>query len=329
MTPLNKRELHTISFVFPIYNEEESLPHLRRALEGWMAGHPELAVEVVLVNDGSSDGSMTYLREWAGTDGRIHVVSFSRNFGHQAAVTAGLEHAGGAAVVVMDADLQDPFHAVDLMIGKYEEGYDVVYGRRASRAGETAFKRLTAWGYYRLQRALVLESMPVDAGDFRLVSRAAVDALNALPEKIRFVRGLFAWIGFRHAFVEYERDARLHGETKYPLKKMLAFAWTGITSFSILPIRFVIGLGFFAALFSMAYLVYALWQHFSGNTVEGWTTIVILQTFMGGCILLAVGVVGEYIGKIYEEVKARPVYIKEFEIRDTREQRTSGTPPQS
>lgn len=327
MTDLNRRTLRKLSFVFPVYNEEESLPHLRRELERWMSSHPELAVEVVLVNDGSRDRSVAYLRGWAVEDERIHVVSFSRNFGHQAAVTAGLEHAGGDAVVVMDADLQDPFHAVDLMIGKYEEGYDVVYGKRISRAGETVFKKLTAWSYYRVQRALVLESMPVDAGDFRLVARTAVDALNALPEKIRFVRGLFAWIGFSHAFVEYERDARLHGETKYPLKKMLAFAWTGITAFSILPIRFVIGLGFFAALFSMAYLVYALWQHFSGNTVEGWTTIVILQTFMGGCILLSVGVVGEYIGKIYEEVKARPVYIKEFEIARKAEIRASEPTP--
>lgn len=314
MRPLEKRVLESLSFVFPVYNEEESLAFLRESLEGWMAQRQNLAVEVVLVNDGSRDKSFGILQAWAKEDARIRVVSFSRNFGHQAAVTAGLEAASGAAVVIMDADLQDPFHAVDLMIEKYEAGYDVVYGKRLSRAGETAFKRLTAWAYYRIQRALVLESMPVDAGDFRLVSRAAVNAINALPEKNRFVRGLFSWVGFAQTHVEYQRDARLYGETKYPLKKMLTFAWSGITSFSILPIRFVTALGFVSALLSVLYLFYALWQHFSGNTVTGWTTLVVLQTFMGGCILLAVGIVGEYVGKIYEEVKGRPVYIKDVEL---------------
>lgn len=308
------KKLKSLTFVFPVYCEEETLPSLRRGLEQWMEGHQALSVEVVLVNDGSRDGSLEILRHWAARDSRIRVISFSRNFGHQAAVTAGLEAASGEAVVIMDADLQDPFHAVDLMIEKYEEGYDVVYGRRLTRKGETVFKRLSAWAYYRIQRAFVLESMPIDAGDFRLASRCAVDAINSLPEKNRFVRGLFAWVGFSQTYVEYQRDARLHGESKYPLRKMLAFAWTGITSFSIVPIRFVTGLGVLSALLSMLYLCYALWQHFSGNTVAGWTTLVVLQTFIGGCILFAVGIVGEYVGKIYEEVKGRPVYIKQMEL---------------
>jgi dolichol-phosphate mannosyltransferase len=310
-----KRCLKSLSYVFPVYNEEESLPFLRVCLEKWIREHEGLSVEIVLVNDGSRDKSLEFLRKWAHDDARIVVISFSRNFGHQAAVTAGLEAARGEAVVIMDADLQDPFHAVDLMIEKYAEGFDIVYGQRLSREGETMIKRFTAWVYYRLQRSLVLESLPVDTGDFRLVSRVVVDVINSLPEKSRFVRGLFAWVGFSQTRVEYQRDARLHGVTKYPLRKMLAFAWTGITSFSVLPIRFVTGLGFISALMSVAYLFYAVFQYFSGHTVAGWTALVVLQTFIGGCVLLAIGVVGEYVGKIYEEVKARPVYIKEVEYR--------------
>jgi dolichol-phosphate mannosyltransferase len=308
------RTLNRLSFIFPVYNEIETLPHLRAAVDDWMNAHQQMDFELVMVNDGSQDGSIDYLRQWAAVDERVRVVSFSRNFGHQAAVTAGLEHARGDAVVIMDADLQDPLTAVDLMMAKYGEGFEVVYGERLSREGETAFKKFTAWAFYRLLKKFFLKDIPLDTGDFRLISRDCVQAINALPEKSRFVRGLFSWVGFRQTSVRYERDARKYGETKYPLRKMLAFAWTGITSFSILPIRMVTVLGFVAAIGSMAYLLYAVYQHFTGHTVAGWTTIVILQTFMGGSILFAIGIVGEYIGKIYEEVKARPVYIKEFEI---------------
>ena len=307
------RNLRSLSFVLPVYNEIESLPSLKEQLSLWMAAHPTFVFQIILIDDGSVDASLDFLKRWAATDNRLHIISFSRNFGHQAAVTAGLEHAQGDAVVIMDADLQDPLYVVDQMILKYQQGFDLIYGKRTSRQGETAFKKMTAWCYYRLLRSLHTD-LPVDAGDFRLVSRACVQALNNLPEKNRFVRGLFAWVGFAQTFVEYERDSRKYGETKYPFSKMLRFAWTGITSFSIIPIRLVSLLGFFSALLSMLYLFYALYEYSVGKTITGWTTIVILQTFLGGSILLAIGVVGEYIGKIYEEVKCRPVYIKKLEI---------------
>lgn len=318
-----QRPLECLSLIFPVYNEIETLPHLRTEVEGWIGAHRDLRFEIVLVNDGSQDGSMIFLRQWAHEDERVRVISFSRNFGHQAAVTAGLEHARGDAVVILDADLQDPLSAVDLMIAKYHEGFDVVYGERISREGETAFKKLTAWAFYRLLKKFFLKDIPLDTGDFRLISRDCLLAINAMPEKSRFVRGLFSWVGFRQVAVPYARDARQFGVTKYPLRKMLAFAWTGITSFSIMPMRMVTVLGFCSALASMLYLVYAVYRHFTGHTVQGWTTIVILQSFLGGSILFAIGIVGEYIGKIYEEVKARPVYIKECEIDRRVEKRPS------
>lgn len=306
---MQSRQLKYLSFVFPVYNESESLPYLRETLTAWLFAKPQLQAEIILIDDGSNDGSSNFLQQWAITDGRVRVIVFSRNFGHQAAVTAGLEHALGEAVVIMDADLQDPLSAVDDMIREYEAGFEIVYGQRASRAGETRFKKLTAWLFYRLlQRSHA--KLPLDTGDFRLVSRACVNAINALPEKSRFLRGLFAWVGFPQTCVRYTRAARLYGTTKYPLFKMLLFAWQGITTFSLAPIHFVTALGFTTASLSFLYLCYAIIAYLQGHTVTGWTTIVVLQTFLGGCILLAIGIVGEYIGKIVEEVKARPVYIK-------------------
>lgn len=311
---MQARQLRHLSFIFPVYNEIESLPYLQETLSAWLLAKPQLQAEILLVDDGSSDASLSYLQQWAASDDRVRVIVLSRNFGHQAAVTAGLEHAEGEAVVIMDADLQDPLSAVDAMIAEYEAGFEIVYGQRISRDGETGFKKLTAWLFYRLlQRAH--SQLPLDTGDFRLVSRACVDAINALPEKSRFLRGLFAWVGFPQTSVRYSRDARRFGCTKYPLGKMLRFAWQGITAFSLAPIRFVSILGFAAAVFSFIYLCYAVIAYFQGHTIEGWTTIVVLQTFLGGCILLAIGIVGEYIGKIVEEVKARPVYIKYQEIK--------------
>jgi dolichol-phosphate mannosyltransferase len=315
------RTIRNLSLVIPVYNEAEGLSYLKNGLQQWMDSRPGIAFEVVLVNDGSSDTSLVQLREWALSDHRIRVISLSRNFGHQAAITAGLEHVTGEAVVVMDADLQHPLSAIDLMVAKYQEGYDVVYGVKQTRTGDGFIKRSTAWAFYRLQKRLFHKDMPIDANDFRLMSRACLDALNALPEKSRFVRGLVAWIGFSQTSVCYEQDARRYGESKYPLSKMLSFSWVGITSFSILPIRFVTIMGFSSAAFSMLFLVYALYQYFMSNTVAGWTTIVFLQAFIGGCILLGVGIVGEYVGKIYEEVKGRPVYIKELEISLLQESR--------
>lgn len=319
--PLMMRTIRNLSLVIPVYNEAEGLSYLKKGLQLWMDERSGITFEVVLVNDGSSDASLVHLREWALSDQRVRIISLSRNFGHQAAITAGLEHATGEAVVVMDADLQHPLSAIDLMMAKYQEGFDVVYGVKKTRTGDDFIKRSTAWAFYRLQKKLFHKEMPIDANDFRLMSRACLDALNALPEKSRFVRGLVSWIGFSQTSVCYEQDVRRYGESKYPLSKMLAFSWVGITSFSILPIRFVTIMGFSSAAFSMLFLAYALYQYFMSNTVAGWMTIVFLQAFIGGCILLGIGIVGEYVGKIYEEVKGRPVYVKELEISLPREQR--------
>lgn len=306
-------DIRSLCFVFPVFNEEESLPRLQAELGAWMDAHADLQVRAILVDDGSVDRSREILRDWAARDRRIRAIGLSRNFGHQAAVTAGLEHADADVVVVMDADLQDPMAAVDLMLARAREGHDVVYGVRASRQGETLFKRASAWLYYRLLRWLTPGSIPVDAGDFRLMSRRVVKVLNALPERKRYVRGLCAWLGFSQVPVVYERDARRFGETKYSLAKMLNLAWTGISSFSVAPIRAVSLMGLTVAGLAAIYALYAVTQHVRGNTVPGWTAIVVIQTFLGGCILLAIGVVGEYVGRIFEEVKQRPVYLKELD----------------
>ena len=316
---MQSRQLKTLSFIFPIYNEYESLPYLKTSLENWLQAQSHLNVEILLIDDGSTDNSLAFLQQWARQDKRIRVIVFSRNFGHQAAVTAGLEHAKAEAVVIMDADLQDPLSAVNAMITEYEKGFEIIYGQRIKRRGESVFKKLTAWLFYRLlQRAQ--RNLPLDTGDFRLVSRACVNAINQLPEKNRFIRGLFAWVGFPQSAVYYHREPRLYGKTKYPVSKMLKFAWQGITAFSLAPIRFVTLLGVSVSVLSFSYLCYALITYSQGKAITGWTTIVVLQSFLGGCILLAIGIVGEYIGKIVEEVKGRPVYIKYQEF-------SQATPP--
>lgn len=306
---MQTRQLKQLSFIFPIYNEIESLPYLKQSLQDWLLTQAQLKVEILLIDDGSSDNSLVFLQQWASEDKRVRVIVFSRNFGHQAAVTAGLEHATGEAMVIMDADLQDPLSVVNDMIVQYEKGFEIVYGQRIKRKGESVFKKFSAWLFYRLLKR-AQRNLPLDTGDFRLVSRACVNAINNLPEKSRFLRGLFAWVGFPQIAVQYQRDERLYGKTKYPLWKMLKFAWQGITAFSLAPIRFVTILGFSVSVLSFSYLCYALVAYTQGQTITGWTTIVVLQSFLGGCILLAIGIVGEYIGKIVQEVKGRPVYIK-------------------
>lgn len=319
------RDLKTFSVILPVFNEAAGLPYLQDTMTAWMSLHPGLDFELVLVNDGSTDNSLSLLSDWASADARVRVISLSRNFGHQAAITAGLERASGQAVVVMDADLQHPLAAVDSMMEKYREGFDVVYGVKAERSGDGIMKKLTSWGFYRLQRWIFQKNMPMDANDFRLISRECLDAINALPERNRFIRGLVSWVGFKQTSVTYTQNHRLYGTTKFSFYKMLEFSWIGITSFSLMPIRFVTIMGFATAIMSMLFLCYALYEHLMSNTVEGWTTIVFLQAFIGGCILLGVGIVGEYIGKIYEEVKARPVYIVEKELSSAAPEKTEDT----
>lgn len=297
-----------LSLVIPIYNEEEVLPQLEARLAELLAALA-LDCEVVFVNDGSKDDSLRLLREMAGREPRYRVASFSRNFGHQRAITCGMDLARGKAVVVMDADLQDPPEVILEMVAKWRDGYDVVYGRRRSRAGETKFKLFTAKIFYRLFAAMIPIEVPLDTGDFRLMSRRVVQTLRGLRETHRFVRGLVAWVGFKQIAVEYDRAARAAGETKYPLRKMLAFAFDGIASFSIVPLRAASYAGGAVGLFGVVVMIWAIVSWLLGRTIQGWTTIIILLSFLFSVQLMIIGVLGEYVGKIYEEVKRRPLYI--------------------
>lgn len=311
---MNRPEL---SLVIPIFNEEAIISELERRLVGILADIPTIgdAWEVVLVNDGSRDTSLDLLRGLAARDGRFKVLSFSRNFGHQMAITAGVDRASGQAVIVMDADLQDPPEVIGQMVSKWREGFDVVYGVRRSRAGETIFKKVTAKLFYRLLRAMLGIEIPVDAGDFRLMSRPVVLALRALRERHRFVRGMVAWVGFKQVAVEYDREARFAGETKYPLRKMIRFAVDGITSFSVLPLRLATWLGSIAGLIAVVAGVWAVYvRFFVSGVVPGWTTIMTFVAFGTSAQLLMIGILGEYVGRVYEELKRRPLYITSEEI---------------
>lgn len=303
------RPLSLLSLVFPVYNEEDALPRLRESLEGWFSdlGYP---CEVILVDDGSADGSLSFLRQWSEADSRIRILSLSRNFGHQIAVTAGLRHTRGDAVVILDADLQDPLEVIPEMVKKYREGYDIVYGQREQRLGETWAKRTTAWIFYRIMRGLVHRQLPPDTGDFRLVSKRCIEALRAMPEGHLFLRGLFAWMGFPQTAVRYIRQPRSAGQTKYSYGRMIAFAANAALSFSPLPIRLIALFGAGLATAGFAYGLYsaARW-YLIGDTVAGWPTIVVLLTILGGMNLVCLGIIGEYISRIYEETKRRPLFL--------------------
>lgn len=298
-----------LSLVIPVYNEEAVVPLLRHALQQFTR-ELQGEAEVILVNDGSTDLTLQQIVDWAREDDHVKVVNFSRNFGHQIASTAGLDYATGDAVVLLDADLQDPLHVIHQMIARYCDGYDVVYGQRKARLGETWFKRLTAWLFYRLMRTLVHKDLPVDAGDFRLLSRRCLNALQQMRETHRFLRGMVAWVGFPQVGVQYERSQRAAGSTKYTLKKMGAFAWTAATSFSILPLKASTLLGVIVTLIGVEEAVRALLaKMFHWYVVPGWTSLTVLVSIIGGATLISVGMVGEYIGKLYEQAKNRPLYV--------------------
>lgn len=297
-----------LSLVIPIYNEEAVLPLLLDRLGKFMASMP-CPVEAVLVNDGSRDRSIVLLLEAARKEPRYKVVSLARNFGHQIAATAGLDYAQGDAIVLMDADLQDPPELVVEMVEKYRLGYDVVYARRVEREGETWFKKVTAWLFYRTMRTLIHPDLPVDVGDFRLMSRSCLDVLRQMRELHRFLRGMVTWVGFAQTDVTFIRPARAAGETKYPLRKMLLFAWNAAVSFSPLPLRMSLSLGFLLFAASMLYVVYAIYAVFSGKmVVAGWASSITFTGLVGGSILIGIGLLGEYIGRIFEEIKGRPLY---------------------
>lgn len=297
-----------LSIVIPFYNEEEMLPVLRPHLTEFLDRSP-YPCEVIAVNDGSSDRTLDLLIDWCEADSRIKVLNLSRNFGHQYASTAGIDHASGDAIVLMDSDLQDPLEVVHQMVEQYRNGYDVVCGQRVGRAGEGAFKKFTAWFFYRCMRVFFLKSLPPDVGDFRLMSRRCVDSLGAMRELHRFLRGMVAWVGYPQICVRYERQARAAGETKYPLRKMIRLAWTAAVSFSALPLR----ISFFGTgvmtLVAIEEAIRALVEHFSGKTVPGWTSLMVVLCLSNAALMIAVGILGEYVGRIYEEGKGRPLYI--------------------
>jgi glycosyltransferase involved in cell wall biosynthesis len=298
-----------LSLVIPMYNEGPVVPHLRRAVDQFMA-EVRREAEVILVNDGSTDSTLSQIVAWANEDRRIKVVNLSRNFGHQSASTAGLDYANGDAVALLDADLQDPLAVVHRMIERYTEGYDVVYGQRVARQGENPFKRVTAWLFYRLMSHLVYKDLPVDTGDFRLISRNCLNGLRHLRESHRFLRGMVAWVGYPQIGVPYERAKRVAGETNYPLRKMLRFGWTAATSFSALPLRASIWLGLLATLIGFEEAVRATLAHiFHWYAVPGWSSLTVLVSLLGGATLMSIGIVGDYIGKIYEQTKNRPLYL--------------------
>ena len=298
-----------LSIVIPIYNEREALPFLRSRMTAFLETLACRA-EILLVNDGSSDGSLRLLVDWAKADERVRVFNFARNFGHQAACTAGIDEARGDATVLIDADLQDPPEAIAGMLEEYVKGYDVVYGKRSSRAGESAFKRFTAWAFYRLMRLLIHKELPADVGDFRLVSRGCLDAVKSMRETHRFLRGMVAWVGFPQTYVEYARDARVAGETKYPVSKMLRLAWTAAVSFSPTPLRLSFVLGFIVAAIGMLQAANAVIRSLLGlYVVPGWSSLIVVTCLIGGSILISIGVLGEYVGRIFEATKDRPLYL--------------------
>jgi glycosyltransferase involved in cell wall biosynthesis len=298
-----------LSVVIPVFNEAEILGQMIARLQeslsqlGW-------EWEAILVDDGSSDDSMEIIRQAALADDRIKAIGFSRNFGHQAAITAGLDFAHGDAVAIMDADLQDPPELLPRMLELLARGYDVVSPQRVSRAGETCFKRWTAAAFYSLMTRMADRRIPEEVGDFRLFSRRAVLAIRGFRERHRYMRGLIAWLGLKEALLPYERQARAAGETKYSLMKMLCFAWTAISSFSALPLRLSVGAGVALSGAGFIYLLRTLYLSlFTSQTVPGWASIVVLQCIFSGMILLALGVIGDYVARSYEESKGRPLYV--------------------
>jgi dolichol-phosphate mannosyltransferase len=300
-----------ISLVVPVYNESEVIGAFYDRASRALGALTEADYEVVFVDDGSRDDSYRQLAGFAAADPRVRVLKLSRNFGHQIAITAGIDYARGDCVVVIDADLQDPPEVIAQMVARWRDGFDVVYGVRAERDGEGAVKLMTASAFYRVLEKLTQIQIPQNVGDFRLMSRRAAGQLKQLREKDRFVRGLVSWIGFNQTGVSYSRDKRYAGVTKYPYRKMIKFAFDGITSFSTVPLKLATWSGYSASLLAFLYLVSVFVQKALGYTVEGWATIMVALLFLGGVQLVCLGIVGEYIGRIFNEVKPRPMYVLE------------------
>jgi polyisoprenyl-phosphate glycosyltransferase len=302
----------TISVVCPVFNEEEGIyefyDRTRTALQ---SAFPTIDYELIFVDDGSSDGSASVLRKIADTDSHVSIIEFSRNFGHQLAITAGIDHAEGDAVVVIDSDLQDPPEVIDKMINKWREGFHVVYGQRTHRPGEGKFKLMSARAFYRLINWMSDVELPLDAGDFRLMDRRVVNALKDIREENRYMRGLVAWVGYKQVALPYQRDERYAGETKYPLRKMLRFASDGITSFSERPLRIAIQLGSVVTTFAFLMACYIVGRKVVAphSQLPGYASLMVVVLLLGGIQLLTIGILGQYLGRTYRETKRRPLYI--------------------
>ena len=309
------------SIVVPVYNEEAVLPILLKRLDSLM-NELDGPVEAILVDDGSTDSGSIFLQARAKSDPRYRYIALTRNFGHQVAITAGMDAASGDAVIVMDADLQDPPEVVQEMIARWRDGYEVVYARRIAREGEGAFKRWTAAGFYWLIARLSSIDIPRNVGDFRLVDRRVLNAFRQMPEQDRFVRGMFAWLGFRQTAVDFERLPRAAGETKYPLWKMLTLAINAVIGFSDAPLKAAIWLGLAVSVFALCYGLFAVDRFLANEVVTGWTSTIVIVSFLSGINLLVSGVMGLYIGRIHAEVKRRPLYVVDqrvgFEPREKR-----------
>ncbi|PKG21822.1 glycosyltransferase family 2 protein [Niallia nealsonii] len=297
------------SIIIPVFNEEQVIEHTYERLKIVLDSTAE-TYELLFINDGSRDSTVDILKHLGKTDNHIKIIDFSRNFGHQIAITAGMDYAKGDAIIIIDADLQDPPELILEMIEKWKNGYDVVYAKRTARKGETFFKKQTAALFYRTLRAMTDIEIPIDTGDFRLIDRKVCEQMQNVHERNRFVRGLVSWVGFKQTAVEYERDERYAGETKYPLKRMLKLSIDGITSFSYKPLKIANYLGAALSTIGFIYMLVVLYQKlFTTTTITGWSSIIVIQLFFSGIILMMLGVMGEYVGRIYDEAKNRPLYI--------------------
>lgn len=298
-----------LSIVVPVYNEELIIEELvQRMAAAAQSITPDY--EVIFVNDGSRDGSLLKLKAACAGNPKLHYIAFSRNFGHQIAITAGMDYAKGDAIVTIDGDLQDPPELIKEMYAEYQAGFKVVYAKRRARKGETFFKRFTAKAFYRILARLVSFDIPLDVGDFRLISRDVLEYLKQMKEYDKYLRGQIAWLGFKSTYVLFDRDERKFGKTNYPFKKMLRLAFNGITAFSDSPLKWATSLGFIVCAISFLIGVYALCSYFIWhNAVKGWASLIISVTFLGGVQLLSIGIIGEYIARIISNVRQRPLYV--------------------
>ena len=301
--------MNDISIIVPIFNEESNLDEMFNRLTHSVSGITS-NYEIIFVNDGSADSSLHKIQGFTESDKNVKYISFSRNFGHQIAISAGIDKCKGKTVVIIDGDLQDPPELIPELYAKYKEGYNVVYAKRKSRKGERVLKKFTAKIFYRILSKITSIEIPLDTGDFRLFDEKILKNLRTMPEKHKFIRGQISWLGFNQTFIEYDRDSRKHGETKFTYRKMANFAVDGITSFSSFPLKIVTFLGFSVSFIALLIILYALYSKFIlDRVITGWTSLLISSMFIGGVQLISIGIIGEYISRINSEVKNRPLYI--------------------